>query len=220
MTDKPILFKAEMVRAILDGRKTMTRRVIKTPAPEWVLDPMREDAAKAGFYWFTPNPDEMSGSFLHILKYKVGDLLWVREAWRTVIGVDDMPPRDLIKGLMPLSYEADYTQEPNDGFRGKLRQSIFMPRWASRITLRVTCVKVERLRDISEADARLEGIERLKSGRGYYDPRFDHDAVHLGYCRTAKYAFSLLWESINGEGSWRTNPWVAAISFELTNKET
>lgn len=96
------------------------------------------------------------------------------------------------------------------------RPAIHMPRWASRITLAVTDVRVQRLQDISEDDAKAEGVERLKSGRGYYSVEHGKAAVHFGvYHDYAKEAFAELWNSINGATSWEANPWVWAISFRV-----
>jgi hypothetical protein len=121
--------------------------------------------------------------------------LWVREAWRTEARYDAMPPRDVPESAI-VSYEADYDREPNDGCRGRYRPGMFLPRWASRITLRVTAVKVERLQDISEDDAIAEGCVP--------DDRIG----------PARFIFETLWASIHGPGSWDANPWVAALTFE------
>jgi hypothetical protein len=189
-----------MVRAILDNRKSMTRRVLKPKKGATISDCV-STGKTVGIASVLELPREM----LADPKYKVGDLLWVREAWRTVIGVDDLPPRDLVPGLLPVSYEAD----GKDAQNGKLRPGMFMPRWMSRITLRVTDVKVERLQDISEADARAEGAEHLPAETGTYDA--NGYPIERGSYR---YGFYQIWTSINGLGSWESNPWVAAYSFE------
>lgn len=90
-----------------------------------------------------------------------------------------------------------------------------MPRWASRLTLIVTDVRVQRLNSITEADAVAEGIERLKSGRGFYDPTVSKAAVRFGeWTSTARQGFQRLWNSIHGPEAWAANPWVAALTFE------
>lgn len=185
MTDKPILFSAPMVRAILDGRKTQTRRVLK------------------------PQP---VNSFLECrLRYAPGDRLWVREAVCWVSA----------RGWKYRADQEDLSDYEADGERGRWRPSIHMPRSASRLTLTVTDVRVQRVQEISEADAVAEGIERLKSGRGYYDPTQSHGAVSLGhFCSKAKAAFSLLWDSINASRgySWDANPWVVALTFDVEKR--
>ena len=136
-----------------------------------------------------------------------GDRLWVREAWRALRRFDSMPPLD-IEWRSMVAYEADaptgdYRQAPH-GRMGKLRPSIHMPRWVSRITLQVTTVGVERLQDISEADARAEGAPELLSVDGGY---LEHP---MGCYRDG---FQHLWTSINGPGSWNANPWVWVVEF-------
>lgn len=107
-----------------------------------------------------------------------------------------------------------------DRSKPRWRPSIHMPRWASRLTLLVTDVRVERLQDISEGDAIAEGIERLRSGRGFYDPTLSHADSRAacrfgGYFETATHAFEALWRSINGADAWEENPWVAAVTFTV-----
>jgi len=94
-----------------------------------------------------------------------------------------------------------------------------MPRWASRLTLTVTDVRIQRLHDISEADAEAEGIERLKSGRGFYDPTASKAAVRFGeWTSTARQGFSRLWISIHNTGAWDENPWVVALTFTVEKR--
>lgn len=134
-----------------------------------------------------------------------GTKLWVREAWRTESHFNHLPPRDLDPTMRatPIQYEAGPHADVIDG---KLRPGMFMPRWASRITLEVTEVRVERLQDISEADAIAEGASR-------YGPGWRHDDGH-GWA-TGKASFMWLWESINGRGTFDVYPtWVWAVSFK------
>ena len=195
MTDRPILFSAPMVRALLDGRKTMTRRVIK---------PQPRDPQMFGGDWFDMAVERSRAhddGETPITKYTVGDRLWVREAWKPHSLYDHMKPRDI--PATKVFYLADDGYSPS-GSRG--RPSMFMPRWASRLTLTVTGVKVERLRDISEKDARAEGVEsRVPMGR-----------VDLNYAW--RQCFRELWLSINGPGSWEANPWVRAVSFTVERR--
>ena len=132
-----------------------------------------------------------------------GDRLFVREAFRLCQEADDVSPRDSDPGYR-VWYEAD---KPHQLGAGRLRPSIHMPRWASRITLEVTGVRVERLQDISEADARAEGITVPNCQCGY---GLDGNLMS----GTASGAYMLLWESINGPGSWNANPWVWVVEFK------
>ncbi|MCV2877579.1 hypothetical protein OE699_01835 [Sedimentimonas flavescens] len=203
MTDKPILFNGPMVRTILEGRKTQTRRVIK---------PQLGDIARA--FQFVPGKWRFldhSRARVHQLfspPFSTGDRLWVREAhfltnkhaYRLSVGVDQsINPDD--------DYQACVYAEGFDLSRTgmRLRPSIHMPRWASRLTLIVEDVRVQRLQDISEADAKSEGCDA-------------EQAKSLALCDGAmpgnsKRCFHWLWNSINGPEAWDANPWVAAITF-------
>lgn len=238
-----------MVRALLAGRKTQTRRIIKPqPKAPFYTTAFQEwrDAGRSG------RPSISIG-----IRQKPGDRLWVREAWRVSRTQDDRKPSELHARQMTTLYAAGgsmggVTDAPRDGsvrpatdyvldeapaagrmpgWAGRLRPGMFMPRWASRLTLTVTDVRVERLQDISEADAVAEGILwgtwadiiadlQEPDDAGLYPPdtpiyaapdddRDDH------VCMTAVEAYRRLWESINGPGSWAANPWVVAISFEI-----
>jgi hypothetical protein len=202
-----------MVRAIRDGRKTQTRRVMK-PQPTILakgyedIDQLGTAKDRIGPLLFCPKP----------CKYgKPGDTLWVRETWCQ--GADDgrqVPLR------MATLYRADgehvtlsdgdgFTQTNRDGSeKSPWRPSIHMPRWASRITLRITDIRVERLQDISEEDAEAEGLTKEIAPNGHVTW---HVPDLLG-AQTPCRGFRLLWEGINGFGAWDENPWVWAISFE------
>lgn len=196
MTDKPILFSAPMVKAILEGRKTMTRRVLKPqPAGEvyW-------NSLLAEWRWMDADgyDDEVNDPV--VIPYAPGDLLWVREAHAIVGNVD--PGFVLYRAN---GYEAECERHGFDKpFPPEAdvswRPSIHMPRWASRITLRVTAVKVERLQEISEDDAKAEGVEK---------PILAHWSA-LPF----KSAFRGIWLDLHGPGAWDANPFVAAYSFE------
>jgi hypothetical protein len=204
MRERPILFSGPMVRAILDGRKSMTRRVIK-PQPEMEFDgEMLPDGT--GYGGWAPVLPPWSK-----WPYRVGDRLWVRETWATnePIWDDDKAESFAVPAMVDRSmiiYRA--VCEKNR----KWRPSIFMPRWASRITLEITGVRVERVQDITEGDAREEGITDggcLNCGEhepcGCDNPQPD-----------ARDAFIWLWDSINkkrGYG-WHVNPWVWVIEFK------
>lgn len=207
MKERPILFGAPMVRALLAGTKTQTRRVVALPRKREsfvVLD--------YGNGWWPYESDDGESELCddgmehpYTCPYgQPGDRLWVRETWRTVAESDAIPPRDLTPAHR-IWYEAD---EPHQRGFGKLRPSMFMPRWASRILLEVTAVRVERLQDISKADAEAEGIERDGSAwRHYTRPcRFA--------CTDPRMSYQTLWELINGAGSWDANPFVWVVEFK------
>lgn len=190
MKQRPLRYIAPMARATLADTKTLTRRIVKDTALEW----LERDG-------FTPEFVALPENGLCPYGYH-GDQLWVREAWRTVAEVDHLPPRDL-NPAHRIWYEADAPHQP--GF-GKYRPSMFMPRWASRITLEITSVRVERLQDISDADCVAEGCGALPSAIGC--PMTSNPGETI-----PRAMFRALWESINGHGSWDTNPWVWRVEF-------
>jgi hypothetical protein len=185
--ERPILFQGEMVRATLDGRKTQTRRTRG-------LDKVNADRSSV----FVRMQVLKCGSLAAIFENgngelgsvkspygKLGDRLWVRETW-----APDFEPYEFI-------YRADdEARASSQG--GRWYPSIHMPRWASRITLEVESVRVERLQEISEEDAKAEGVEWYPRSGSY------------------KRLFTALWESINGPGSWEANPWVWVVTFKRT----
>ncbi len=195
MKERPVIFNSEMVRAILDGRKTQTRRIAKA---------------------------DNSNHLLGCPFGQVGDQLWVRETWADVnhdghpaiayraddglrfIGEDD---GDVEDPNLEKYWFAQWYADLISGAEGNWRPSIHMPRWASRITLEITAVRVERLNDISHDDAKAEGC---CYGRGGGVPDF---AV------TPADHFPTLWASIYGEESWRANPWVWVIEFRRVEVE-
>jgi hypothetical protein len=184
-----------MVRAILDGRKSQTRRVFVPPLP------------------FAPDDDiaiELAVGSI-VPRHSVGDRMWVRESWSGPYRMGDIPPRDWAPGL-PIWYWAD--GNPEDGEWTRPKPSIHMPRWASRITLEVTGVKVERLQDISEGDARAEGADpvHMQPNGGTGNP----SDAWLSYAA----GFRAIWTSINGPGSWEANPLVVALTFQRLPQPT
>lgn len=207
MTVKPIIFSGPMVRALLDGRKTQTRRVLN-PQP-------RRDARRAELY----GPSESrqvtfyanSGYPLDSTEvpYAVGDVLYVREAWRSWLGWDHRPPGWLEPGRHSIRYEADrYGPEGID--YGKLRPSIHLPKKFSRLCMEVTRVRVERVQDISDNDAAAEGI---RYAHGSYELEWMTPTAR-GITRIED--FSDLWDSINAKRGygWDANPWVAVVEWE------
>lgn len=210
--ERPILFSTEMVQAILAGRKTQTRRVMK---PQLTID------GKRARRWEVPD------MLKHCPYGQRGDLLWVRETWQAIS--PDEYERPL--GECDIYYKADGEHpglfNPDDPTEPKQtwRPSIYMPRWASRLTLRVTDVRIERVQDISDDDALAEGIRQFDYGidsyaqaRGEEVPVYAYGTEKLAFGamhNTPKDAFSRLWDSINAKRgfSWDTNPWIWAIEF-------
>lgn len=222
MSDKPILFSAPMIRALLDGRKTQTRRIVKgvpdAPAMDniaWIekkLHPAPYLDAYCGAKRTTENPRGMTANWAYWTRddrpgplfkvgYVPGDRLWVREAhyltnkhaYRLSVGVEQT--------VGPDGYEACVYTEGFGHSTGGLRKrpSIHMPRWSSRLTLTVTDVRVQRLQEVDRGDAMDEGCPFPNMAVGP-DPR---DWFHQ------------LWNSINGPDAWDQNPFVVALTFDV-----
>jgi hypothetical protein len=199
MSEKPILFSGEMVRAIRAGRKTQTRRVVNTKAQS--VAPRSPGVCQE--LWDCNHTS--LGAPCKIINCPYGQpgmTLWVRETWASHFHMDDTKPSEFSIGaqMLPVWYRAT---DDNSTWRerGKWRPSIFMPRWASRINLRVTGIRVERVQGISEDDAMAEGIS---GGDWLGDPVGE---------------FAALWDSINGARlgcAWSDNPWVWVVEFEVT----
>ncbi|NPS84002.1 hypothetical protein [Pseudomonas aeruginosa] len=196
--ERPILFNDQMVRAILEGRKTVTRRVMK---------PQPTPRKSGGHHW----PCNVHQSMLHVERElqnsegcwcglaeaacpygQPGDRLWVREAWAQ-INVAQAPGETWV-----VYRECDNRTD----YGGPWKPSIHMRRRDSRILLEITAVRVERLQDISDDQAIAEGIDTHPTG------------FYGNGCITAGGAFLELWESINGDGKWAANPWVWVIEFK------
>jgi hypothetical protein len=248
MKERPILFNAKMVRAILDGSKTQTRRVVKhkkDEPPAWAtfaqpMSNLQADGSCKESNFFRWSEEQAEGKPLISLRRwpgngpdlvydwyaipcpygQVGDRLWVRETfregctyggdYRTVqylstktahVGDKDHPVRHVMAQMYGIADSRSHSIVEG----GSWRPSIHMPRWASRITLEITGVRVERLQDISDEDAKSEGATRA------LDPI---DFVRLGAIANHKTGFQILWESINGHESWDANPWVWVIEFK------
>lgn len=184
MAERPILFSGPMVRAVLSGAKSQTRRVVKPQATSGPHDLEQTIGT----------PDSLAAFVRHRCPYGVpGDRLWVRETW----------------GPGPFYRADDETISPSDGWR----PSIHMPRWASRLTLEVVNVRVERLQDISDEDARAEGCPCYVCGAPL-DGRSENDC-HCFHKQADAYDFRNLWDSINAERApWASNPWCWVVSFK------
>jgi len=202
MTDKPILFSAPMVRALLAATKTQTRREIKPRGTR----PSIFNGGWTDSYVLDPGNESWRRQDIRVA---TGDRLWVKETWAPLTAVTHNDP-----GTQAIADGGFYRADEGtvDGEVSKWKPSIFMPRHASRLTLTVTDVKVERLQDISEADAKAEGAipyHCAASKLDYYGPTHamcgqDHRA---GFCQ--------IWEKINGIDSWNANPWVVAYTFTV-----
>jgi hypothetical protein len=217
MKERPILFSAPMVRALLDGSKTQTRRVVKTQ-PEFVLEPSDYKLAVGGRMVSGPRSEWLHWNGSRIAELndprcpygQPGDRLWVREAWSTHSFMDGVKPSEL--KTRSFHYWAD-----GEITTGKRRPSIHMPRFASRITLEIVSVRVERLRDISEADAWAEGCARGDADdAGGFFPAEEPDPSGIGSrgWDNARDWYADLWETINGPDSWDKNPWAWAVEFK------
>lgn len=197
MKERGMIFNGEMTRAILDGRKTQTRRPIKWKQTRCTEIGEREDGSK----WPWSEDAEHACDFWHPCPFgAVGDRIWVRETWARY-NIDQNSHDIAYRATTP----ADWPEE------GRWRPSIHMPRWASRILLEITDVRVERLNAISEKDAAAEGVPPAGSLLPDYPGTF---LTPKGDFATAKVAFQRLWESIYGEESWQANGWVWVISFK------
>lgn len=205
--ERPILFSGPMVRASVAGHKTQTRRLVKPQPATWRTEGLAWPTKEGGLV-------QVGGRIMmERCPYgQTGDRLWVRETWRVSCHLDDWPPRDCIR-----VDESRQMQYVADGFEpascysewGKTRPGIFMPRHLSRITLEVTGVRVERLQDISEADAIAEGIDGpLCAQFTTRSPASDH------LLPAAVHAYAGLWESLNAKRApWASNPWVWVVEF-------
>lgn len=183
-----MIFNGEMVRAILDGRKTQTRRIMKNqPAGDYPDTPALIRSVGGGFQWYGHYGES---SIFNCPFGAVGDRIWVRETWARY---------NIDQNSHDMAYRAttpdDWPEE------GRWRPSIHMPRWASRITLEITGVRVERLRDLSEDDAKSEGITPPSGG---VLPGWEY-----------RINFRDLWVSIYGSDNWEANPWVWVIEFKV-----
>ncbi len=201
MSEKPILFSAPMVLALLDGRKTQTRRVLK-PQPDKFCRDLPNSGAWSDEHW----RQMYMGTFhdgrrlMKSFTYAAGERLWVREAWG--LGLSDHGDCPRYKATM--DYQCgDKIKSPHEG-PFKWRSPIFMPRKFSRLTLIVTDVRVQRLHEITPADAIAEGCAPYANSA-----TIDCDTPN------PRDDFARLWNSINGPGAWALNPWVCAISFEV-----
>lgn len=214
MKERPILFSASMVRAIIDGRKTQTRRVVRHPPPSETREVFTFHHPDPRTHYWAFDGDSLLDWAYPCPHGEIGDRLYVRETWN-----HSNHPFGPFDADCDVFYRADYLDDPlgpdlecsKDGIRREWRPSIHMPRSASRITLEVTGVRVERLQNISEADAAAEGIERYRGPLHWvrYLDAVTREPAH----NTARDAFLALWKQLNGPVSVAANPWVWVIEF-------
>lgn len=220
MALKPILFKGEMVNAILAGRKTQTRRLMKVQPPantdqiEYkIATTMSSTSAKdeGKHHWLgidrTLDYNVLDATQPYFnCPLSIGDILWVRETWCDgYLGTAD-----------PYLYRATY----HGGADHKWKPSLFMPYVAARLFLKVTEVRVQQLNKISSFDAIAEGIQPIPKFGPQSFADYSHKAIPTHYALSPKYSYKTLWEKINGKGSWEENPWVWVYEFERTDKPT
>ncbi|EOD8971509.1 hypothetical protein ACJ5XK_005563 [Klebsiella quasipneumoniae] len=217
MKERGMIFNAEMVRALLDGRKTQTRRIIKDCTVG--RDPISK-FIKIGKKFIGCYPEDVPELIRECCPYGVpGDRIWVRETWAEAGA--SAPDLKLYRANYPEHVPSIYENVP-PAEEIRWTPSIHMPRWASRILLEITDVRVERLNAISPEDAESEGLERTNfTGFGdepglpsYPEPDVYFDPLKKQWKEYPPEAFAGLWESIYGEGSWKANPWVWVISFK------
>lgn len=222
-----MIFNGEMVRAILDGRKTQTRRIMKTQPSDGFHPTHNGYDLDLNAHWYTPGVVDKNG-YLQPAKKDVfgvadenegftcpfgavGDRIWLREAFQGPLVSEELLEEyrsypDKFENPEYCEYAADGGPRPeycdlDDNLRHGWRPSIHMPRWASRLTLEITCVRVERLRDLSEDDAKSEGITPPSGG---VIPGWEY-----------RINFRDLWMSIYGSENWEANPWVWVIEFKV-----
>ncbi len=229
MKEKPILFSGPMVRAILEGRKTQTRRIVQVqpPSDKFQLTTLADSTARkdkkhiGAHHWAIVkdlNIVEDHGEYFRCPYGYPGDRLWVRETWWNLIEPKQAhagTPSHLQEVLYRADWDSDRWESDYNSNDLKWRPSIFMPRWASRISLEITGVHVERLQGISEADASAEGAVTEDDVN-----RIDTDILPTARKLRLPYEddrvwFAHLWDEINGKrASWESNPWVWVLKFQ------
>lgn len=196
MGDRPIIFSAPMIRALVEGRKTQTRRIYKVPAGSYV---------EQGRVWAMTDGCKHGDAALPCAP---GDRLWVREGWKPIPA--SRPGGYFVPGSPFYGCDTFYRADSSCPLwaDGPWKSPIHMSRRASRLTLLVTEVRVQRLQDISEADAQAEGLVEAYEGWAT-----DRDGRHWG--PDARASYRVLWNDLHGEDAWDRNPWVAALTFTV-----
>lgn len=198
MKEHPMIFSTDSVKAILNGRKTQTMRVIKPQPPETILRPMmlaKDPASPSGYSFIS---DEYDDILLKCPYGQVGDRLWVREAWQHI--------------KAGIAYKASWDGKPDWSWKSPL----FMSRKRSRITLEITDIRVKKLQEIGYNDLVREGVEDTFPVLALYGTVFV-PALYSDIFKETITKFGQLWDSLNAKRgySWATNPWVWVISFRL-----
>lgn len=225
--DRPIIFSAPMVNALIAGTKTQTRRILKPQPETFSIDNAGTQCEVALEHMSNePLPRVRLGRVITLQQVRcaIGDRLWVREGGEILTAAVSYNPHTHQDVWSPVGWrhaadktivalaEAGDIDSYIDDCSARKRPSIHMPRWASRLTLEVVDVKVERLHDISETDAKAEGIEVAE----HDDDRWIYPIPGTEeYAATARGAYQEVWEGINGRGSWEANPWICAITFRV-----
>ena len=215
--ERPILMSAEMVRAVLDGRKSQTRRVVRPQPAERFTEP------QIGPGWICTwwrVDDDLNDWHDVRLPFQPGDLLYVRETWRITNAYDVLSPKESVHFVGEdcegfIQYQADGIKPDHMGHWGKWRRSFHMPKAFSRIWLEVTAVRVERVQDATESDCIAEGIEGVGCDHRYADGLGCTDCLNSGWVEPPGVGFRELWDSLNSRRgySWDSNPWVWVVEF-------
>jgi hypothetical protein len=229
MKERPVIFNGEMIRALLDGRKTQTRRIIANVSADNCIPLQKQTKTKDGIYTHVMDAPQYG-----LCPFgQVGDRLWVRETFAMLANEDGCAidwDENLVKGGGPEAariYRASCEQKAgnyglwsipdiadwkphtwNVQYEGSWVPSIHMPRWASRILLEITAVRVEHLKDISQSDAMAEGGPPSH-------PSIDAVSRDYGFPDFSRSWFAQTWQHIYGEESWSTNPWLWVIEFKV-----
>jgi hypothetical protein len=227
--DRSIIFGGPMIRSLIEGRKTQTRRILK---PQPVVFDVDGKCCEVAIEILNGESKIRTGRVItrHSVKFAPGDRLWVRETFQTAFSENgpcwlyradsdriypqfDGPDGGAGPSFNYEKYPGNYALWAADvEARGPWRSPVFMPRWASRLILVVSHVRVQRLQDISEGDAKAEGVEECADGsfRNYHDA-----PLHGPWLLGARNSFQTLWNSIHGPGAWAANPWIVALTFNV-----
>jgi len=215
MTDRPILFSGPMVRALLDGRKTQTRRVLNWSVGDDLRAYVKRGRHSSEGGLLNVHEAAKNGAF----RYSPGDQLWVRETWRPLVGYGAWDLRiryraDESEAHLTSDIDVGDWRFPKAAATGNV-SPLFMPRWASRLTLVVTDVRVQQLQDISAADSLAEGVE-CETCRA-----MNESACNGQGCFASVDAFHTLWDSLNAKRGcgWDANPWIVAITFAVHRRD-
>lgn len=227
MTDRGMIFAGSSVRAMIEGRKTQSRRFLKPQPPAIVTSAGVISRSTEGqtdeWSWLSGDPADcdtwgFEGDFR--TGYRPDDRLWVREAWRAGYDLDwyredlGRPPRP--SEFDPATTAVEYLADGERELGGKDRSCLHMPRWASRLTLTIEAVNVERLQSISEADAIAEGVSCWMCG-GKADGTSEIECGCFHSRSVAVQSYQVLWDSLHTKTGerWEDNPWVVAVTFSV-----